>query len=259
VIRDQNEAVTDGRGFAILIESLTPTEAVGFATFMEGYTAPFPVRLFEIRDLKNAARALGRLDGERFSALLAMRGAIEARDGLALEKAVERLKQVRESDQEYQGMAHAKKEQRRVFERMSRPILERFPDKFPELQLLPESAQSPPHQMLASEVSRNICLRAQIVLWAVDYAFRPAIYCDDMRTALYVHTFFIAPTGGLGFRSCPHDGQQFFQKRANQEYCCPAHREAHRVARWRANRKQNSQTETKAAHGRKAHGTKKTR
>lgn len=54
-----------------------------------------------------------------------------------------------------------------------------------------------------------------------------------IRTALYIHTFFIAPTRGL--RICPYDGEQFFQDRPNQEYCTPAHREAHRVkrARWR--------------------------
>jgi hypothetical protein len=69
-------------------------------------------------------------------------------------------------------------------------------------------------------------------------SFRPAIYCPDMKVALYIHNFFIAPLAGPGFRICPYDGEQFFQKQPNQDYCCPAHREAHRVARHRAKNKE---------------------
>ena len=65
--------------------------------------------------------------------------------------------------------------------------------------------------------------------------FVPAIFsvlmCTD-RPIPSQHSF-IAPTGGPGFRICPYDGEQFFQDRPNQDYCCPAHREAHRVARFR--------------------------
>ncbi len=93
-----------------------------------------------------------------------------------------------------------------------------------------------PSILLSYEISQRVSglLHAEIVLWWVDGTFRPAIYCSSKIAALYIHTFFVAPVGGLGFRICPYDGEQFFQDRPNQEYCCPAHREAHRVARWRA-------------------------
>ena len=68
----------------------------------------------------------------------------------------------------------------------------------------------------------------------------PAIYCTDLDSAFYVHTFLIAPTGSIGYRMCPHCGEQFLQERSNQDYCIPAHREAHRVARWRDKQKGKS-------------------
>jgi hypothetical protein len=98
-------------------------------------------------------------------------------------------------------------------------------------------------------------MNAQIVLWWMDGEFRPAIYCKDIESALYIHTFFIAPIGGLGFRICPYDGDQFFQQRPNQDYCCPAHREAHRVARFRNEKKLKM---AKAKDNRRKDGTHKT-
>jgi hypothetical protein len=103
-------------------------------------------------------------------------------------------------------------------------------------------------------------MKSEIVLWLVDGTFRPAIYCSDTKTALYIHTFFIASIGGLGWRICPYshcEKKQFFQDKPNQDYCCPAHREAHRVARWRDERKKKLAAE-KSKKGKK-NVTQKTR
>lgn len=35
----------------------------------------------------------------------------------------------------------------------------------------------------------------QIVNWYYEGAFRPAIYCEDLKSALYIHTFLLAPIG----------------------------------------------------------------
>lgn len=94
----------------------------------------------------------------------------------------------------------------------------------------------------------------RIVCWYFKGAFRPAIYCPDLKSALYIHTFLLAPIGEVGFRTCPYDGEQFFQDRPNQEYCTPAHREAHRVARFRENKKRKASE--RAEKGRKD-GTQK--
>ena len=96
----------------------------------------------------------------------------------------------------------------------------------------------------------------RIVCWYFKGAFRPAIYCPDLKSAVYIHTFLLAPAGEVGFRTCPYDGEQFFQDRPNQEYCTPAHREAHRMARFRENKKRK--TSEQAERGRKD-GTQKTR
>ena len=98
-----------------------------------------------------------------------------------------------------------------------------------------------PHRLLFLAVSNTVGMWPQVVLWWVDGKF-VAIDCigpnheHAMKIALYIHTFFLAPTGARGFRICPFDGEQFFQDKTNQEYCCPAHRDAHRVKRWRVAR-----------------------
>jgi hypothetical protein len=93
--------------------------------------------------------------------------------------------------------------------------------------------------------------RSRLVLWWFKGEFRPAIYCEDIEVAMYVHTFLIASTGELGFRICPHCTEQFFQKRPNQDYCSPAHGNAHRVARARNEKKfkQNQATEERGNNG----------
>src|SRR5258706_2267133 len=95
-----------------------------------------------------------------------------------------------------------------------------------------------------------------IVLWWAEERFIPAIFCLDMKTALYLHTFFIAPVGEIGFRICPHCHNQFFQDRPNKDYCCPAHREAHRVARFRNEKKLRA---AEAEIKRRSNGTQKAR
>jgi hypothetical protein len=73
---------------------------------------------------------------------------------------------------------------------------------------------------------------ARLVLWRSKGKFVPAIFCPNFTTALYTKAL-------LGrIKVCPHCNQLFEVPRSNQDYCSIAHREAHRVARWRAGKEQ---------------------
>lgn len=73
----------------------------------------------------------------------------------------------------------------------------------------------------------------RLVLWWFEGRFRPALYCPDLKSALFTFILMRIVTG-RGWGVCPHCGDFFIQKRSDQTYCAIAHREAHRVARWRA-------------------------
>lgn len=251
--RDRYETVTRKESFAILIPA-SPEEAMGEATFqpesMPGFGSPVYVRPFTLKDMKDAAGKLKGVDRKQFDALLALRGALETGDKLALADARERMERV------YQlwEIGAAKYPESAENEEMRR-----FWAEFIESLRPGPKAKQNPSRLLSLEVSQTLGVAtARIVLWWADRTgtFIPAIFCLDAETALYIHTFFIAPTGGPGVRICPHCHYQFFQDKPNQDYCCPAHREAHRVARFRDNKKRKAAERGKD--GRK-HGTEKAR
>jgi hypothetical protein len=200
--------------------------------------------------VKNAAAKLKGVEAKQFDALVALRGALEARDELALASATTRMEEVYQS-QERELTRHRKAPESEEWRRHWAELIE-------SLRPGPKARENPA-RLLSFEVSRTVgLLNAQIVLWWAEERFIPAIFCVDMKTALYLHTFFIAPIGELGFRICPHCHNQFFQDRPNQDYCCPAHREAHRVARFR-NEKKLRAAEAEAEANRRTNGTHKTR
>lgn len=258
--RDRYKTVT---GFAILVPALA-SEAMGQATFLSEADRVHHVRAITLDEVKAAAKKLRGAEAARFDALLSLRGALESRDQLALSTAKERMK-------EFYRLRQAEKPKITDFDEddYERFLGEIIADR---VGLPPEeagkyisgkrpgpSAEANPQRWFSYEVSQAVGFpleNAQVVLWWINGEFRPAIYCPDAKTALYIHTFFLAPVGGLGFRICPYDGEQFFQERPNQEYCCPAHREAHRVARFRDKQKRKA---TKRGKGGKRHGTQKAR
>jgi hypothetical protein len=258
--RDRYETVTSKEIFAILIPT-SPDKAMGEATFQMELGPPVPVRAVTLQELKSAARKMKEVEGDYFLALLTLRGALEARDELLMAKAKERLEKVYRSREAKRALTESPEddESQRQFGEVLATLIGLPPDEsekhFAGLRPGPR-AKADPSRLLSYEVSQRVA-NSKIVLWWMDGEFRPAIYCEDIESALYIHTFFIAPTGGLGFRICPYDGEQFFQDRPNQEYCLPAHREAHRVARFR-NRKKLETAKAKT-NRRKSNGTQKTR
>ena len=97
-------------------------------------------------------------------------------------------------------------------------------------------ASEDPGWLLSYEVSTVLSglQGAQFVLWWTNQTFTPALWCPTMKVAFYAR----ALLGGI--RICPHCGELFFQDRPDQNYCSVAHREAHRVARWRLQQKQKA-------------------
>jgi hypothetical protein len=237
---------------------------MGQATFLSEAEQVHHVRAITLKEVKAEAKNLRRAEAARFGALLSLKGALESRDQLALNTAKERMKEFYRLRQAEQPKIAGFDDD--YFERL---LGEMIADR---VGLSPEEAgkylsgkrtspraEANPQRWFSYEVSQAVGFplqNAQVVLWWMDGEFRPAIFCPDPKTALYIHTFFLAPAGGLGFRICPYDGEQFFQDRPNQEYCCPAHREAHRVARFRDNKKRKA-AEQKT--DRRKDGTQKTR
>jgi hypothetical protein len=227
---------------------------MGEATFQMELGAPQPVRAVTLPELKAAAKKLKGSAGEMFFALLALRDALESRDELALQKAKERLERayaLRES--EAPAPFPADEDSRRLFASQIASLVgmsaEESLKHYEGLRPGPR-AKADLHRLISYEVSQSVggLMNAQIALWWWKGAFRPAIYCNNIETALYIHNFFIAPTGELGWRVCPYCTEQFFQDRTNQDYCVPAHREAHRVARWRNKKTLTGEETTKGRH-----------
>lgn len=81
---------------------------------------------------------------------------------------------------------------------------------------------------------------ARLILWRQEKSQRlfPAIYCPDAATAVYVCAL-VRIAGGRAFRVCPNCGNPFVQQRTDQDYCSIHCREAHRVARWRAQKRRS--------------------
>jgi hypothetical protein len=94
------------------------------------------------------------------------------------------------------------------------------------------TAKSDPRWLLSFEISKAI-QDAKLVLWWNGENFKPAIWCPDLKIAFYVRAIM-----GM-FRICLHCGEPFLPERPDQDYCSVAHREAHRVARWRARQKKS--------------------
>jgi hypothetical protein len=264
--------------FALLVPSEQPGEGRAEGTFLppivrsrKGAGVEFlpqsSVRVVQLREIRKASGDAKGADGQLFSALLALRTALAGKDGLALGSAKARMEQSRDTRQR-----QYEKEQFKRLESYG-STTSQVRAMFPKGIALPSDNAGVESKLLRiwpdtdsgattwENISKlfafavsEVVDRSRLVLWWFKGEFRPAIYCEDIEVAVYVHAFLIAPTGELGFRSCPHCTEQFFQNRPNQEYCSPAHGNAHRAARSREKQKQEQ------LNGRKGNnGTDKTR
>ncbi len=155
-------------------------------------------------------------DRERLLGLIALINAIEMADRLAIEKACLRL---HESD--HPTVAAIVR------------IALRF--------------KGSPEKEISRVVSEGL-RDAKLVLWWNGKRFSPALYCEDIATALNVRAM-LGFLGGKSLNVCPHCAEPFMRTRSDMEYCSVKHREAHRVARWRAGNMSRSKKRSSVAGG----------
>ena len=102
----------------------------------------------------------------------------------------------------------------------------------------PPKAESDLRHRLSYEVSRALLNRVQFVLWWSGERFLPGLYCEDDKAAIYVWLLLRFFSTDAAIRVCPHCGNAFIQRgRADQGFCSTTHRDAYRMARWRARKK----------------------
>ena len=216
------------------------------------------MRMFTRTDREQMANKLKGAKGDHLFALLALRNALESRDSFKLEKAKKSLEKIYLSheDQHPFELSSSDPKRQEFAEQMARYIglspdesLKHLEGRRPGPKALADS-----QRLLSYEVTRQIDFpNVQIVPWWHKGQFVPAIYCKDIETAYYVHTFFIAPTGVIGWRICPYCTNPFEQSRPDKDYCCDEHGDAYRMARMRYKKKNQKQR------GEEKNGTQKAR
>ncbi len=231
--RGRYKTVTSDFRLPVLIEA-TPEEQEGLATFDPGLGPPRPVRTLKDSDLKNANRYLTQSEATHFSAVVALAHALRTpSDSIALKnarRALEKAYELRRAEPTVGGPATP--EFAEALSRWSGLPPEEAVEVSEGRRPSPRTAADP-RWWLSYEVSRGLFFFAHLVLWWTKDRFTPAIMCEDIKTAFYVRAL-LSAVGGKGFHICPHCDEPFMQQRPDQNYCSIAHREAHRVARWRA-------------------------
>jgi hypothetical protein len=250
VQRTNNETVTD-------VPVLIPcprNEQEGLATFLgeSGYENQ-PLRTLTDADLDKGSKnqPLRKMwDTERrlFAGLVALLDGIREKDELAVNRARERLVEaiaLRDGVAVPPDMARAVSDMPGLKPGQAEKIAL-------ELSTLGPRSSADAKWLLSTYFSGALD-SVRLVLWWSGTQFRPALYCPDLKTALYAFVL-MRVVAGRGWGVCPFCGLFFVQTRSGQSYCSIAHREAHRVARWRAARKS-----PKAQKRSKKNGTRKAR
>src|SRR5436309_1490899 len=244
--RGSNKAVTQ---ISILIPC-GKHERHGVATFLFEGKEPKSVRAVTDADFRlrakghdQALKSMWDYEREQFMAVLMLLRALQSKDTLAIAHARERVTKAqilkRDADKT-RGLAMAQ-EHDLDFGRVLIPLfgLERGQEKealerWNGYRIGPEAEAD--DRWLLSQLMSQALESVKLVLWCSGSQFKPALYCSELKAALY--TFLLMKLAmGQGWGVCPKCGTFFVQKRSDQNYCSIAHREAHRVARWRARKK----------------------
>lgn len=244
--RSSSKAVT---GDILILTPCDPKDQDGLATFGIELAVPQPVRVVEGTEitelgLRNALKQMRDYEREEFRAVGALLSAFQSKDELALARARDHVARAhalkREGDRKL-GIIPAKEEDLE-FGRLLIGVFGLAPgqekeaiERYNDYRHGPRAEAS--DEYLLSELMSRALDSVRLVLWHSGEQLRPAIYCPEIKHAVYV--FLLMRIGrGHGWGVCPHCGGFFFKrKRSDQNYCTIAHREAHRVARWRAAKK----------------------
>lgn len=226
----------------VLIPAKPPNKAEGFTTFIRELGPATPVRVFKVSELKNAHQHFTPEEAEHFDAVIALTTALQNSDQIALRKAEERLKKA------YETKGNEPTDLYRLIDGQFGNDVIKSTNLLPREALDVVLGRRPSSRaakdacwLLSEDVSEMLSASSRLVLWWTGERFTPAIWCDDLKAAIYVRAM-LSVVGGKGIRICPHCSEIFFQRRPDQNYCSVAHREAHRVARWRAMKLMKSKT-----------------
>ena len=241
--RGRSKTVTKNVGMPVLIKS-SLTESEGIATFLPEDVAPQTVRALRDADLNASERHLSRATAQRLTAVVMLKEALEKPGdpkvlAMAFRALVEADKLVRSGpdnplraaippdvpDNLVDSIVKGEVSGRRLIQRLEH-----------HQGLRPGKSARKDSGWLLSYVLSAELSAARLVLWWTGEKFKPALWCPDMKTAFYARVL-LGILGGKGFCICPHCGVWFIQDRPDQLFCSVSHREAHRVARWRAQQK----------------------
>lgn len=192
-----------------------PDEAEGWANF-DPFPF-FPVRTFGEDDLKASSGILNSLNPSAkafLEGVVGLKYAHEASDPVAMERAYEKLAHI-----DFCAGA-GEPEDLQVAKKFARLVSRK-----------PDSATFYLPQWVTQTIKS-----ARLVLWwdELRKQLTPAVFCPNKSVALFVRVLF--SFGGSRLRLCPRCEKPFLG-RPNKNYCSLRCREAHRVARWRAQKK----------------------
>ncbi|MGO9777599.1 MAG: hypothetical protein ACLPM3_13525 [Terracidiphilus sp.] len=216
--RDSVQTVT----LPVLVKADSAKEADGWGTFLPAeFEESWFIRVVTPDAAKNWLRSnAGREDTALYIGASQLKGAYDARDEYVLRQAYEKLQPyVRgiPSPEPIEVKLGTTKNGMKIALRKGGQNLSTARDAY-------------------SGLMTAIFQSARFVMWfsEKDGRFLPALYCPDWRTAAFVVLF-------MGrVRVCPKCSTVFVPSAGNVDYCTPACREAHRVARfrWRAKRRE---------------------
>ena len=101
------------------------------------------------------------------------------------------------------------------------------------------------HPTVVAGLVSNALKDARLVLWWSGSQFVPAIWCEDLESAVYALTLpFFA--GGESLGICAWCTSIFVKNRADQNHCCERHANAQRVSKWRRQQRRRPRRDGKA-------------
>src|ERR1035437_558858 len=197
--RDAYETVTD---LPILVPC-SAREQEGLATFL-GKLGFQPVRAFADSDLtpkskRNPLRTMLESEQRFFAAIVALQHALEKKDRLAATRAREKLtRAIAEKERIVLDPDH-------VRQLASSPGIKPERAELMALELYTLRPGEEDERVLLSVRVSEALASVRLVLWCSGTQFRPALYCPDLKSALY--TFVLMKTvSGQSWGVCPFCG-----------------------------------------------------
>jgi predicted RNA-binding Zn ribbon-like protein len=212
------------------------------AGFMPPIQPPPLVRVFGDSDLEHVMQALREDERAHFLSVVGLLEALRKKNPHTLRQAVIKIKESLAQRRKSVRTPRLNQADRKNVESLHRGLSvlygldpgheQEAKDIWDGVALSPRE-ETDVRSLLSRQISNELH-GVQFVLWWTGRYFTPALYCPYLPSALYVQALLKVIGKTKAFAVCPRCGNLFIQERTDQKYCSIAHREAHRVARWRA-------------------------